>query len=313
MTPNELLLWLSARKQGSWPQFRSAIENLDLAEDAVESSEDAGLPLHQRVRYNLERLGHVEFDAAECGDGWRIVPPVLALSKHDNKAVGILCGARTRRLLEAIEKAATGCLFERLPHAACPDVIRIQADRAEALADFAKQQGILCQLDAPAALLSRLAPADSLKALRREPLPSSGKDWEVKRFTIENKKMRWQTATVPEANAAGAEGLFRFTRFQTPQYFLREHGETIRVPGALGKYYVLFRRRRHVLRFDRKRESLSLPAIFRPPMLTERALVLCSGFPPSLDVMHRRPRLTYRDIPEEIAATAAEVLKQDLS
>ena len=80
MTPNELLLWLSARKEGSWPQFRGAVETLDLANTDDEEEKDTSLPLHQRVRFNLERLGHVEFDAAACEDGWRVVPPSLALS-----------------------------------------------------------------------------------------------------------------------------------------------------------------------------------------------------------------------------------------
>ena len=59
MTPNELLLWLSARKQGSWPQFRGAVERLDLANPADESEQDTSLPVHQRVRFNLERLGAI--------------------------------------------------------------------------------------------------------------------------------------------------------------------------------------------------------------------------------------------------------------
>lgn len=77
MTANELLLWLSAHKQGSWPQFRGAVEEFDLAQDDSQAADDGALPLHQRVQQNLERLGHVEFDAAGCENGWRIVPPVL--------------------------------------------------------------------------------------------------------------------------------------------------------------------------------------------------------------------------------------------
>jgi hypothetical protein len=143
-------------------------------------------------------------------------------------------------------------------------------------------------------------------------LPASGKDWDIKHFVVEKKVMKWQAVSVQEANAVGMQGLFRFTRFQTPQYFLREGRETITLPGAMGKYYVLFRRRRHVLKYSRNERSLSVPAIFRPPLLTERALILCSGFPPSLSVVHGRPRLTYREIPEEVAGAAAEVLRQDL-
>ena len=95
MTPNELLLWLSARKAGSWSQFRGAVENLDLANSSAEGEEDAGLPIHQRVRLNLERLGHIEFGAADSDEGWRVVPPTLALLQYNGRVTGILCGART--------------------------------------------------------------------------------------------------------------------------------------------------------------------------------------------------------------------------
>ena len=115
MTPNELLLWLSARKEGSWLQFRTAVDALELAERADAPEEDAALPLHQRIRYNLERLGHLEFDAAGCEDGWRVVPPALAISQYGNKTTGVLCGARTPKLLERIERAAGGLTFERVP------------------------------------------------------------------------------------------------------------------------------------------------------------------------------------------------------
>src|SRR5579871_6568323 len=111
MTPNELLLWLSARKEGSWRQFRSAIERLDLAGDA--SNETASFPLHLRVYLNLERLAHVEFSSAENEKDWRIVPPVLALCRHQNHATGILCGARTPKLLQKLETAANGLAWER--------------------------------------------------------------------------------------------------------------------------------------------------------------------------------------------------------
>jgi hypothetical protein len=66
------------------------------------------------------------------------------------------------------------------------------------------------------------------------------------------------------------------------------------------------------MRYNRAERRLTLPAIFRPPLLTERALVLCSGFPPLFDVVYGRPRLTYCDVPEEVAGLAAEVLRQDL-
>ncbi|SRR6266481_5516520 len=312
MTPNELLLWMSARKKGSWVQFRSAVETLDLAEFAEKGEEDVSLPLHQRVRYNLERLGHVEFDAAGCEDGWRVVPPVLALCDHGSKVTGVLCGARTRKLMDRFARAGRGLTLEQSSQTECPDTIRVHASNAEILMELAESEGILCQADMPTALLSHLPPIGSLRGLRREPLPSGGKDWDVKQFTIERKAMKWRTITLQEANAPGARGLFRCTLYQTPQYFLREGGETVRLPGSVGKYYVLSRRQRRVLRYSLAERRLTLLAIFRPPLLTERALILCSGFPPLFSVVHRRPRLTYCDVPEEVAGLAAEVLGQDL-
>lgn len=312
MTPNELLLWLSARKAGSWSQFRAAVENLDLVNNASEAEEDAALPIHQRVRFNLERLGHIEFGAEESGEGWRAVPPTLALLQYDGRTIGVLCGARTVPLLERIERAANELPFERVPHADCPDILRMHAPNAQILIDLAHREGIFCQPDAPTALLSHIPSVDSIKGWNRAPMPIAGNDWDVKQFVVERKTMKWRTITLQEANAPGVQGLFRITRFQRPHYFLREGRETIKLPGQVAKYYTLSRLRRRVLKYDRKERSLTLLAIFRPPLLTERGLILCSGFPPCPSDVRGRPTLTYRDIPEEVAGMTAEVLKQDL-
>lgn len=311
MTPNELLLWLSARKQGSWVQFRSAVENLELAEAADEAEQDTALPVHQRVRLNLERLGHVEFDAAGCEDGWRVVPPVLAIFEHGAGASGVLCGARTAKLVDRISAAGNGLSFDRVSEPGCPDVIRVHAQKIEDLTEVAGRAGVTGQTDCPTALLSHLPPIDANNGWKREPLPVSGKEWDVKRFIVKGKTMRWEAVTVREANAPGTQGLFCFTRYQRPQYFLREGEECMRLPGAVAKYLVLARRRRRVLRYDRQQRRLSMPAILRPPLLTERGLVLCSGFPPAVSTVHKRRMLTYRDIPEEIAGITAEILRQD--
>jgi hypothetical protein len=312
VTPNELLLWLSARKAGSWSQFRGAVANLDLANNTAEPEEDAALPVHQRVRFNLERLGHIEFGAEESGEGWRVVPPTLAFSQSNGRTTGVLCGARTLPLLERIERAASELSFERVPYPDCPDILRMHAPDAQILIDLAHRKGIFCQADTPTALLSHVPSVDSIKGWNRAPMPIAGNDWDVRQFVVERKTMKWRKITLQEANAPGVQGLFRITRFQRPQYFLREGRETITLPGPVAKYYTLFRLRRRVLKYDRKERSLTLLAIFRPPLLTERGLILCSGFPPSLSDVRGRPTLTYRDIPEEVAGMTAEVLRQDL-
>jgi hypothetical protein len=313
MTPNELLLWLSARIAGSWPQFRGAVETLDLTNSSDEEEQDTRLPIHQRVRFNLERLGHLEFDTAECENGWRVVPPTLSLAQHKTGVIGVLCGARTPKLMDRIERAASGLVFERAAEGDCPDIIRIHATESRPLIELTKREGILCQPDAPTTLLSHLPPVDAKEGWRRESLPAAGKDWDVRQFVVERKTMKWRPTTLLEANSHDAQGLFCFTRFQTPQYYIRLDSETVRTPGAIGKYWILSRRRRRILRYDHNTLRLTLPAILRPPLLTERALILCSGFPPILSFIYKRPMLTYRDVSEEVAGMTAEVLRQDLS
>ena len=67
MSANALLLWMSARREGSWQQFRSAVEELHIETDTFASAEDDEaadnfrFPLYQALRLNLQRLGHAEF------------------------------------------------------------------------------------------------------------------------------------------------------------------------------------------------------------------------------------------------------------
>ena len=81
------------------------------------------------------------------------------------------------------------------------------------------------------------------------------------------------------------------------------------MPRAIALYVLLRRHRRDVLRYNREGAAISVPAICRPPRLLERALVLCSGLPPTYD----DARVTYSDVPPEIARFAAELLRQPLA
>ena len=154
--------------------------------------------------------------------------PTLVLSQHDRRVVGVLCGARTPKLLEQIERASNGSALERASQPDCPDIVRTHAPDEQILTELAQRAGILCQIDAPTALLSHLPSVDSMIGLRREPLPAAGREWDVRHFVIKGKIMKWNTITLHEANAPDAQGLFCFTRFQTPQYFLRDSRETMR-------------------------------------------------------------------------------------
>jgi hypothetical protein len=58
---------------------------------------------------------------------------------------------------------------------------------------------------------------------------------------------------------------------------------------------------------------MSLPAIYRPPFLVERALILCSGRPPSYERgIEGIGLLRYATISMEVASLAASILRQEL-
>lgn len=80
MRANELLLWLSARREGSWQQFRQAVEALHSSDVDANSENDDEFPLHQQLRIDLERLAHVEFFATNCSVRCRTASPTARMN-----------------------------------------------------------------------------------------------------------------------------------------------------------------------------------------------------------------------------------------
>jgi len=64
--PNELLLWISARREGSWRAFRAAVEELHLAEapegDGGEEFRGSDFPQYERLRLNMEPVSYTHLD-----------------------------------------------------------------------------------------------------------------------------------------------------------------------------------------------------------------------------------------------------------
>jgi hypothetical protein len=151
---NELLLWLSARREGSWQQFRAAVEKLHLADNDSEANEittadGEEFPLHQRLRLNLECLAHVEFFAEGCKEGWRVTPPTLAVHPVPTGFRAVLCGARSPALRERVLLVGEKLGCEILDPDGIPEVIRFVADDISTLSEAATQAGIYFQPDFP--------------------------------------------------------------------------------------------------------------------------------------------------------------------
>ena len=307
MRANELLLWLSARREGSWQQFRQAVEELHSSDGEANSENSDEFPLYQQLRLDLERLAHVEFFAADCEDGWRIAPPTLAAHSVAGGVRGVLCGARSPVLRERMVRAAERFNCELLDSLGVPEVIRVVAPEASALAEMAVQTNLHFQQDAPLAILSHLPPCDPPSQAHNPSEFPQGADWSIHEFDAT--KLAWRKIERHETQTIRF-GVLRFLiHFQRPRYFLRWKGMTFEMPRAIALYALLKRHRGGVLCYNREVAALSVPAIYRPPRLLERALVLCSGLPPTYD----NAQLTYSDVPPEIARFVAELLRQPIS
>lgn len=313
MKANELLYWLSARCEGSWRQFRAAVEELYSEGNELDSenvaAESVAFPLHQKIRLDYERLAHVEFFARDCEDGWRVTPPTLSAHSMPSGIRVILCGARSSALRERVFRATENLGYESLSPPGVPDVVRFVVSDTETLVDVATEVGLHFQCDTPLAILTYLPPCDPPSRRHKLSEFPLGADWRIHEFDV--LELAWRKIKRCDAQAARV-GLFRFLiDYQRPRYFLRWVGGTFELPRAVALYVLLKRKRRNLLRYDATTRAFSLPAICRPPQLLERALVLCSGLPPAFDPTSAR--LTYSDVTQDIALLAAELLRQPLS
>lgn len=304
MGSNELFLWLSARRSGSWAQFRAMVDDLRL--NGGDSGASPGWT-YQRFRYGLAGLGHVVFNAEAGGLSWRVSPPALALGNSNDRPVGILLGARTIGLLRHITENVPASSLEVVTNQDGPDTFRISADSVCVLQQIAAASRIAWQPEGPVGILART---------RTLTLPSSGeaqlpfgRDVTVERFIATKRRCYWE----PVVGVAAAEGLelYRFTRWYVRDHFLLRSGRAFPIDGQKGKFLVLRDRRRQVLRYNQGQHSLTIPPICRPPLSIDRALILCTGIAPKIEpVANGRALLVYRDIPSDLAGLVGEVLHQ---
>ena len=315
MSANALLLWMSARGQGSWQQFRTAIEELrvedsdDLGGEEDDAPDQFALPLYQILRFNFQRTGHAEFFAGAGDADWRVTPPSLAVTRNTRGWLGIVVGARTQRVMRRFHENVEPTNVETVVCSGYPDQLLVVANDIETLKAVAKRSGLIFQSDAPAALLTSLPPIDDSCVRHTAQLPF-GADWKIDRFS--SKGLVWRSATLNDA-ASASGGLFRFSLRHQRHVLFCQRGKAFRIPGQVGKYLILSRRRRgQILRYDKDRFSLEVPASCRPPFLIERALILCSGSPPTYEGKARTGILRYSEIPSRIASMAASLLRQEI-
>lgn len=314
MIGNDLLRWMSARGSGSWQQFRAAVERL--VPDSAPADEGADrddfdptkLAIHQTLRLNLERLGFAEFFGAAGEGEWRVAPPVLVIGQFGARQAGLLTGARSDNLMRRIEATATPHETRVEPQENCPDSVFLVTDDPKSLPAIAAATGLISQPDAPTAILSTVREL-SLEALGGPVDAPLGNEWGIERFR--ERDLRWETTDRAELDAAC--GLFRL-RFQyRTEFLLRWASQSFRTAPQEAKFLLLRRVRKHVLTYDPRSATLTVPAICRPPLLIDRALHLCSGRLPAFEFRETTASLRYHNISPTVATTVASLLRQRLT
>jgi hypothetical protein len=305
---------MSARGSGSWAQFRAAVERLvpDSGSSDEGSDKDdvdpSTLSLHQTLRLNLERLGFAEFFGAAGDEEWRVAPPVLVVGRFGGRQAGFLTGARSDAVMQRIEVAANPHRARVEPQENCPDSVFLETDDRSLLAHIAASAGLVSQPDAPAAILSAIPGLSSNTLIIPADAPI-GREWAFERFR--ERDLRWETTGRAELEAA-SYGLFRLRFRYRTEFVLRWAGRTFRTTPQEAKFLLLRRVRKHVLTYDPQSTTLTVPAICRPPLLIDRALLLCSGRLPKFEIREAAASLLYQDISSAIASTVASLLRQRL-
>jgi hypothetical protein len=314
MSANALILWMSARRQGSWQRFRTAVEELHFnVSDATGREDDdlpdqLALPLYQELRLNFQRVGHAEFFAGAGGVDWRVTPPTFAITQTNHGWLGVFVGARSSKLLQRLFAVGTTVRIETTSSPTYPDQISVFAESIDILSSLAQTLNVSVQIEAPTAILSCLPPIDAPPLRNLVPLPY-GKEWKIDRFNVD--QLQWRSGKREEAHSSSA-GLFRFSLRHQQHMLFCSKGKAYRIAGQVGKYLVMKRRRR-VLRYDSHGKRLSLPASCRPPFLIERALILCTGSLPIFSNDSGNSTIEYVGVSQRTAEMVAGLLRQELT
>lgn len=271
--------------------------------DARVAAQGGGdLPLHLRVKLNLERLGHAEFFRRELSNGWKIVPPVAVVLPGSKGARALLCGARSDQLLGKLYEVVGEDRVSSDAQVDCPDRIVFEAGSMWSLFGLCEAANLIVQDRGIERLLVATPPVDNFQLRLPAELPF-GEDWNVKRFSPSN--LKWAESSIDEARRRRF-GLFQIQVRFRPEYFLKFHSDSYRLPVQVGKYIALGRSHQKVLRYDYGRRVLSVPVICRPPLLLDRALTLCTGLVPDIVDGY----LEYRRVEPEHYISAKRILRQ---
>jgi hypothetical protein len=277
-----------------WISYRESGRTNDLPPDLVSEGDS------YRMIDDLAVLGHVELKA---GNHWRVAPPVLAAlgEESEQSATAVLCGARTRGLVDRLSSACRdrGAQLQFVAQADRPQCLLVTAATTSDLCAIATASATNWQRDAAFTLLASLP---TIATWPRTPCQMvAGKVEEVRRFSKSN--LRWTASSLEEARDA-ARGLFHIKRDWKSIVLMKDGRDAqSEIDSAAGRLAVVAGTKR--LHLDLKSRSLRIPGALRPPTLISRSLALCSGMLPEFG--REKRDLAFRGISHRIAHLAVAI------
>ena len=295
---DDLLDALTFAKKGSWSEFYSL---------AIQINDAPWFPIESARM--LSALGHIDLTLEPSTlrpESWAISPPTLAFIPNDKQA--IICGARCPELIQRIrdDAEAIGGNIETTRNKVGPKLIRIHNLEITGLKDVIESTGehLGIQLGLTESAGSKLAHLlPSLNDIAKVLPPASLSGHRIERFDLNSAK--WKSSD--DVTIAGA---YRITTNPWSFAWRSKLDKKLRAGDSrLVKYLAATEMKRTLLYYDRTRKRLVAPLGAALPGLYERAVVLCSGIPPSIHMN----KLCYESIPDDVAEAIIRRLNATIS
>lgn len=295
---DNLLDALTFAQKGLWSEFYSL---------AIQINDAPWFPIESARM--LSALGHIDLTLEPSTlrpESWAISPPTLAFIPNDKQA--IICGARCPELIQRIrdDAEAIGGNIETTRNKVGPKLIRIHNLEITELKDVIESTGehLGIQLGLTESAGSKLAHLlPSLNDIAKVLPPASLSGHRIERFDLNSAK--WKSSD--DVTIAGA---YRITTNPWSFAWRSKLDKKLRAGDSrLVKYLAATEMKRTLLYYDRTRKRLVAPLGAALPGLYERAVVLCSGIPPSIHMN----KLCYESIPDDVAEAIIRRLNATIS
>lgn len=297
---NQLLYWLSAYGRGTWQQFRSTCEALDLDRNGKYAG---------RIMRRLRSLGHVEL--ARGGQYWFIAPSCFIETPFVlNKYQIALAGQRTPLLIKYLEEFTT-IECEPQPNGNAPEAIRVSfSDRHDIdafIKDFQQHYSVYLAGQASLNIASELPDLSTWE----QNLPT------LAVVTGYYNCEQWIDGRFQAVGSPNETGMYRLThrtdRFDHPQmtlYYDVERDEWRRADWYGLRYLMLKRTGAQCeFHYNHRLQTLKINEDVRLPDMYERALVLASGRLP----IRGNKQIIFGAISDELAHIIAHKLEAELT